>query len=269
MQQKINNWLDACGDYLDGCDLLEAAGAPAALVRYYRYSVPRFKYAALKSELERMASGSDERRRLAAPRKKNETAQTEITKPVDHPAIAACRTRLTDLRTRLTELQDALCDSGTENTPTILGVRIALVKEKLSKAVLYNELFKEKERLFGLAHLRALTDSDYDGLRALLAKGAADEEAAPAETTPSVLAKLDSLTDAAAMARKLDSLRASNRRDRRMLDYGSFVIGQRAVNPMPDCPRRRAIELRMKERTMQILTLENRLATLRQQTPKG
>ena len=148
------------------------------------------------------------------------------------PLMTACRSRLADCHERITQLQDALCDSGTANDPTSCALRRAIADEKLPLERYTDRLYREKERLFALPRV---TDADLDTLRTLLRPETPEHPENPA--TPATPA------DPVILSHKIESLRASLRYYNRLLNYqqGRGTSGM-ALNPMPDCPRRREIE---------------------------
>lgn len=240
MNKTITEWInDPRRDYADGVRLLEQHCGNPNLVRYYANRSPRFAMAGLVEELRHLkpiATATDP------------TPSVPVAAPTPTPTVPAvaveAKRQVHELWLKLSKIHSDLFDTGEGNGEKEIAARLLLMKERDPLIERYNSLYEAKEAFFAGKLTEAQLQEVVDGktIDQVLHPEPANEK------TP-----LRALTDIQ-LTKKAKAAKAAITRCKNQLRYQQDTAAK-TDNPMPDCPKRKEIETRLKDREAELAVL--------------
>lgn len=240
----IEQWISDPGrDYAAGVDLLEQVCKNSRLVHVFRHRSPRFAMDDLEAELRRrktsMPEGTEKEMVRPVEEKKKTTVPTVVEK---------AKKMVHDSWVILSKLHRQMYDTGEGNSEKELAARRKLMEERDHWIERYNSVYEAKELYFAGKLTEAQLQEVVDGktIEQVLHPDPPKEETALSELSDLQIAK------------KAKAAKAAINRCKNQLLYQQDTAAKKE-NPLPDCPKRTAIEQRLAEKKAELATLEAEL----------
>lgn len=238
MKDKIIEWVkDPKRDYNEGVDLLAKVCTNKSLVRYFQNTSERFgvkkliyelgKYAGKMPVVETKPKEVEEKKEV--PTFKDDNSVGGIAKKIVH-----------DTWVEISRINEEIFKLGNGNDEATKAKRVALMDERQPLIERYNEVYEAKEEFYNGKKSEAELQQVIDGT----AKAPKVVEQKASDVT---------MGDAA-LIKRLHALKTNITRSQNQLDYQQPKRGKEK-NPMPDCPKRREIEAKLKAMQSELDTL--------------
>ena len=247
--KKILAWLNQDDkDYSQGVELLQLATSPATANRFRRGN-PSLLLPHLVAFLRRIAG--DTGSSPMAPVKPITPAPVQST-PI---AIRRAKDKLHDLWLRLVDFHQRLLDLGFDNSDEKKKARVALMADRAPFIEAFEQLYLLKEEYFAYPEgSRQLPPDLIPLLDRLDGKPTSETDSQPAKSSTSNLnSQFSNLTPLELYKKRHALLMAIKRRNNK-LRFSQSTPAEH-LNPMPDSPKRKAIE-------SEIATLQQQLAAI-------
>lgn len=249
METTIKQWVeDPKRSYSVGVALLEKHCTNRCLVRYFQNTVERFGMKKLTYELGKLALKVKEPEPVEPPQtpkvvdapligeggttQKVDIPSSDSEKPPIPEVAAIAKGIVHDTWVELSRIKEELFNLGNENTPDIVSRRKALLEEQAPLVARYNEVYEAKEAFFA----GEMTEEQLLVIIENKPNGEKQEEKEPVDYK-----KMSDLE----LTKKIHSVKQAINRASNQLLYQKDSKGK-VENPLPDCPRRKELEERLK-----------------------
>ena len=240
MENVIKHWIeDPNRNYDEGVALFVRLGGNRSLARYFENTQARFASKKLFYELGK----------LAKIRKKPVVLSTTEKKETAIPDVAKKAKKMVhDSWVILSKLHRQMFDTGEGNSEKELAARRKLMEERDPWIERYNSVYEAKELYFAGKLTESQLQEVVDGktIEQVLHPEPPKEETALSELSDLQIAK------------KAKAAKAAINRCKNQLLYQQDTAAKKE-NPLPDCPKRTAIEQRLAEKKAELATLEAEL----------
>ena len=251
--KKILAWLNQDDkDYSQGVELLQLATSPATANRFRRGN-PSLLLPHLVAFLRRIAG--DTGSSLVAPVKPITPAPVQST-PI---AIRRAKDKLHDLWLRLVDFHQRLLDLGFDNSDEKKKARVALMADRAPFIDAFEQLYLLKEEYFAYPEgSRQLPPDLIPLLDRLDGKPTSETDSQPAKSSTSNLnSQFSNLTPLELYKKRHALLMAIKRRNNK-LRFSQSTPAEH-LNPMPDSPKRKAIESEIANLQQQLAAIDHLL----------
>ena len=251
--KKILAWLNQDDkDYSQGVELLQLATSPATANRFRRGN-PSLLLPHLVAFLRRIAG--DTGSSPVAPVKPITPAPVQST-PI---AIRRAKDKLHDLWLRLVDFHQRLLDLGFDNSDEKKKARVALMADRAPFIEAFEQLYLLKEEYFAYPEgSRQLPPDLIPLLDRLDGKPTSETDSQPAKSSTSNLnSQFSNLTPLELYKKRHALLMAIKRRNNK-LRFSQSTPAEH-LNPMPDSPKRKAIESEIANLQQQLSEIDNLL----------
>ena len=251
--KKILAWLNQDDkDYSQGVELLQLATSPATANRFRRGN-PSLLLPHLVAFLRRIAG--DTGSSPMAPVKPITPAPVQST-PI---AIRRAKDKLHDLWLRLVDFHQRLLDLGFDNSDEKKKARVALMADRAPFIEAFEQLYLLKEEYFAYPEgSRQLPPDLIPLLDRLDGKPTSETDSQPAKSSTSNLNSQFSNLNSLQLYKKRHALLMAIKRRNNKLRFSQPTPAEQ-LNPMPDSPKRKAIESEIANLQQQLSEIDNLL----------
>ena len=242
MRNEVNEWIEnPKRDYHEGVRLLERHSSNSRLVHVFANRSPRFAMNDLVAELRRLHVPDTD---IPSP----SVVPAVAPKPTVPPVVDTAKKMVHDAWVKLSKIHRQMYDTGEGNGEKEVAERKRLMNEREPLIERYNSIYEAKEGYFaGVLTLNQLQE---------VVDGKSLEQVLHPEPAK-VDIELNNLSDLK-LAMKAKAAKAAITRCKNQLLYQQDTAAKEE-NPMPQCPRRKEIEERLKERETELAKLEEEL----------
>ena len=251
--KKILAWLNQDNkDYSQGVELLQLATSPATANRFRRGN-PSLLLPHLVAFLRRIAG--DTGSSPVAPVKPITPAPVQSTPE----AIRRAKDKLHDLWLRLVDFHQRLLDLGFDNSDEKKKARVALMADRAPFVEAFEQLYLLKEEYFAYPEgSRQLPPDLIPLLDRLDGKPTSETDSQPAKSSTSNLNSQFSNLNSLELYKKRHALLMAIKRRNNKLRFSQPTPAEH-LNPMPDSPKRKAIESEIANLQQQLAAIDHLL----------
>ena len=248
MVDEITKWIDnPQRDYSEGVRLLQQYGKNCHSVRYFSNRSPRFAMPELVAELQRLNKLAAADRTTVAPA--TEVSCATVPKKKQPDVVERAKQLVHEYWVKLSQFLRALFEVGEGNSDREIAARLLLLDEREPYIERYTSVYEAKEAYFkGKLTLEQLQEVvDGKTISAVLQP-----------TKPKQKTAMEFFSDLT-LAKAIHAAKTAINRYNNQLRYQKESRAKQD-NPMPNCPKRRDIEkkLKIKEEELKLLEEEKK-----------